>query len=300
MNCSIVITHWNKGKRLLDAILSVVGQVEKKDEIIVVDDCSQDLISKQTLRKARARYPKISFFINERNRGSSFAKDLGISKSKNDIIILLDGDDVLPEDSVAKIKAKFLSDDSLSFVFGNYTVKNTVTKTITEVDCSYLATSSGLLDARELARNWKLLGSSPFKKEAYLEVGGYDYLYPNTDDVDFHKRAILQGYKYGYLNEMIYVWNILEKSKSLNQSISPRNALFSTIRSLEFYFKYLPSKNFLWLLIEIFLRLLAKKNKFLLFLRKNLKSLVIFARSLQGNLLGKWKKIRGKKVKEKS
>lgn len=242
MNASIIITFYNKGELILKAIESVRDQISLKDEIIVVNDSSDDKNSLEHLEFAKEKYKNVKFLKTKENKGASYAKDFGIKRSENGIIILLDADDVLPKNSINKIKNKFLENPELSLVYGNYIRNEINTGKKKLVDCSKITTRKEI-DPNKLAKNWILLGTSPFLKNAYLEIGGFDKLYPKTDDVDFHRRLIANEYKCGYITDTIYIWN--RHSNGNNSNHSKKDSLFSSMRSFEFYFKYLSKKDFI-------------------------------------------------------
>ena len=96
MNVSAVIPTFNRGHCLLRAINSVLAQTTPVDEIIVVDDGSDDktydLLVKNELLDIRGQLPNIRYLYQE-NKGVSAARNLGIKEAENEYIALLDSDD---------------------------------------------------------------------------------------------------------------------------------------------------------------------------------------------------------------
>lgn len=259
MSVSVIITYYNKGELLLNAINSVYSEIDNSDEIIVINDCSDCVLSKAILNKAKELYGNDVLFIDTPiNSGSSFAKDYGIKHSKNEFIVLLDADDMLPNDTLTIVKDKFKSDPSIALVYGNY-IRNDLEKNAREiVDCS-LISNNEVLDPFKLAKNWILLGTSPFRKSVYFDIGGFDKLYPKTDDGDFLKRLIVNNYKCAYINQTIYVWN--RDSNGNNSGHARDEILFTSMRNFEFYFKFLNKLDFLKFIIKRFLVALYLKRK---------------------------------------
>jgi len=248
MNVSVIITYYNKDELLLSAIESIYLQIGDKDEVVVVNDCSTSELSKSSLQKAKNKYKKCVLFLDTpKNSGASFAKHYGIKNSKNNIIILLDADDILPVETIKKIKEKFKSDETIALVYGNY-LRNDVNENIEGVINCDKVSEEGILNPSKLARNWILLGTSPFKKDVYFEVGGFDRLYPKTDDVDFQRRLIVSDYKCAYIDDIVYVWNRYPNGN--NSGHKRTETLFSIMRNFEFYFKYLNGLDFLMFMIK--------------------------------------------------
>ena len=100
MNVSAVIPTFNRGHCLLRAINSVLAQTTPVDEIIVVDDGSDDktydLLVKSELLNMRGQLPNIRYLYQE-NKGVSAARNLGIKEAENEYIALLDSDDAWAE-----------------------------------------------------------------------------------------------------------------------------------------------------------------------------------------------------------
>ena len=104
MNVSAVIPTFNRGHCLLRAINSVLAQSTPVDEIIVVDDGSDDktydLLVKSELLDMRGQLPNIRYLYQE-NKGVSAARNLGIKEAENEYIALLDSDDAWAETKIA-------------------------------------------------------------------------------------------------------------------------------------------------------------------------------------------------------
>lgn len=258
-SASVIITFYNKGKLLINAIESVIHQTGLEDEILVINDCSNDTSSLLVLQTAQITYPQIRFLETPKNSGASYAKDFGIQRAINDLIILLDADDTLPDNAVNKIKHKFESDPSLALVYGNYIRHDIDLNTSKEIKCDVCTDADGLINPKPLIYKWLLLGTSPFKKSAYLETGGFDKLYPKTDDIDFLRRLILTHHKCGYLNETIYVWN--RDSDGNNSGHSRKEHLFSWMRNFEFYYTFLPTMEFIYFMTKKFILIIMMKIK---------------------------------------
>jgi glycosyltransferase involved in cell wall biosynthesis len=93
MQISVIIPTHNRASTLPRAIDSVLDQSLRADEIIVVDDGSDD----DTARLLAHDYPEV-VYLHQSNRGVSSARNLGISKARGEWIALLDSDDAwLPE-----------------------------------------------------------------------------------------------------------------------------------------------------------------------------------------------------------
>ena len=88
MLCSIIIPTYNRASYLGAAIDSVLGQMVPGDELIVVDDGSDD-DTPAVLRKYGSRIAA----IQGGHGGAGRARNLGIERARNDLVAFLDSDD---------------------------------------------------------------------------------------------------------------------------------------------------------------------------------------------------------------
>jgi glycosyltransferase involved in cell wall biosynthesis len=93
MQISVIIPSFNRIQTLVRAIESVLNQHSTVDEIIIVDDGSED----NTAALVSQDYPNIKL-IRQTNQGVSAARNTGIRQARFEWIALLDSDDSwLPE-----------------------------------------------------------------------------------------------------------------------------------------------------------------------------------------------------------
>jgi len=96
---SVIIPTYNRAKLLNMSLASVLNQTYKNIEIIVVDDGSKDNI-KEIINKLKDY--RIKFIKLKINKAPSYARNLGIKKSKGEFISFQDSDDFIHEDKLEK------------------------------------------------------------------------------------------------------------------------------------------------------------------------------------------------------
>ena len=88
----MIITYYNQGHWLVEAIESALASTYREIEIIVIDDGS-------TAPKTRAVLAKLNFpktqLICQANKGISYARNLGLTRARGKFVLYLDADDVL-------------------------------------------------------------------------------------------------------------------------------------------------------------------------------------------------------------
>lgn len=93
---SVIITCYNLGRFLAEAIQSVRRQTYKNFEIIVVDDCSSDN-TKEVLENIQDK-ENLKIIYLEKNSGQFGAFLEGLKVSSGQFVVMLDADDILLPD----------------------------------------------------------------------------------------------------------------------------------------------------------------------------------------------------------
>jgi glycosyltransferase involved in cell wall biosynthesis len=99
---SVIITNYNYGHFLAQAIESVLTQTYQNFELIVVDDGSTDH-SSEVIKSYEDRL--ITIFQNNAGQGAAF--NSGIAKARGEIVCFLDADDYFCKDKLAKVVVAF-------------------------------------------------------------------------------------------------------------------------------------------------------------------------------------------------
>lgn len=109
---SLIITTYNHGRYIEEAIASVQQQTHRPDEVIVVDDGSTD-----DTAQILSRYPQIKY-IRQANKGLASARNLGVLHSQGHYIVFLDADDLLYPQAIAKNLTYFGTHPDCAFISG--------------------------------------------------------------------------------------------------------------------------------------------------------------------------------------
>lgn len=220
------------------AVASVKAQTISGVSVILINDCSPDELT-NTICQELAALPDVTYIRHETNGNLSKARNTGFVAMENSIAIPLDADDTLPPNAVKEILKTFNTYPKTDMVFGDYIVSNPDTGVARIESCGILAHSNGELDVVKLAADWKLLGTSPCRKSLWEKIQGYSIAYGSTvQDVDFWRRALMQGAIGHYTNSVIYEWHRVESG--MNANVRESDYLPLRIDSLPFYDRYNP------------------------------------------------------------
>lgn len=107
---SVLICTYNYGRFLGECLNSVMRQTRAPDEIIVVDDGSQD-----DTRVVMKSFPSVRYFFQD-NAGKPTAMNRAMAVSTGDIVCHLDADDYWKPDKLERVCEPFRSQPSLGGV----------------------------------------------------------------------------------------------------------------------------------------------------------------------------------------
>ena len=199
---SVIIPCYNSGKYLAETIKSVLNQTYQNFEIIIVDDGSTDIFTRQYL--SALTHPKIKVFFKE-NEGVSIARNVAISHSTGEYILPLDADDIINKDYLELAVAEF--------------IRNRCLKLVT-CDVETFGCKKGIIASTEftieklLAKNLFVV-SSLFRRDDFDKTHGFN---PNMkegfEDWDFWLSLLADGGKVFRINKTCFYYRLHKDSRN--------------------------------------------------------------------------------------
>ena len=125
---SVVIPYYRKKLFLKKTVRSVLNQTFKKFEIIIIydDEDKEDLDYVKTIKNLDKR---IKLYINNKNIGAGFSRNLGIKKSTGKYICFIDADDIWHKEKL-RYQLQFMKKNRYSITHTSYNIKDTNNKII--------------------------------------------------------------------------------------------------------------------------------------------------------------------------
>jgi len=208
---SVYITSFNKGKYLRQAITSVLNQSLQPEEIIIVDDGSNDN-SREIIKGFASRYPEIiKPIINENNYGIAKTRNIAISHCKGELITFVDGDDYFFP-SKLESELKIIRNGNYGCVYSNHVF---VDEFSNENGCFADKEDhpvEGDLFIENFTRSFHVNSGSNFHNEMFyknnaIKIGLYDENIQIWEDWDFRIR-MSKKFRYGYCPEVNSAYRI--------------------------------------------------------------------------------------------
>jgi peptidoglycan/xylan/chitin deacetylase (PgdA/CDA1 family) len=200
---AVVITCFDLGRTLPEAIESVLAQTVPAQELVLVDDGSTDPLTLQVLDWIERHEPRVRLIRSE-HRGAAAARNTGIGATTAPFVVLLDGDDLF-EPTYLEQASKLLHErEDLSFVccalqaFGRASYRwkpppYTVAEALGRGACGHISTV--------------------FRRELWEDGPGFDSALPSYEDVDFWLDALRRGLHGVILDDVLLRYRVRQGSR---------------------------------------------------------------------------------------
>jgi len=190
---SVIIPAYNAEKLLPACLSALLNQSVDASgyEIIVVDDGSSDNTSEIVKGFKSVR------LLRQKNQGPAAARNEGVKHAKGNIILFTDSDCVPNGDWVEQMILPFKRNNDIAGVKGTYKTKQrSLAARFVQIEYE---------DKYDLLRKTEYIDfidtySAAFKKNVFVEFGGYDTSFPLAcaEDVELSFRMSSKGYKMVY------------------------------------------------------------------------------------------------------
>jgi len=193
---SILLPVYNDENYITDAISSVLNNSFRDFELVIINDGSNDM----TLEKIHEFNDSRIKLFNKPNTGLIDSLNYGIDKCQSDIIMRMDGDDVIhPKKIQIQLKEFLKSDFILLGTFG--VVINNSNTVVSKVKLPL--THNEIIEFQLKMLPSIIHASIMVYKEALLSVGKYDPKIEVAEDYDLFLRLSKIG-KVGNINSFLY------------------------------------------------------------------------------------------------
>jgi len=115
---TVGIPAYNEEKCVAQTIASVLKQISKNDEVLVVDNGSKDDTAEE-IKKMQKNDKRVKLLVIENNNGKSPALNLIIKKAKSDIIVQTDADVEVGGGAIPRLIRHFKGHPEIGGVSGN-------------------------------------------------------------------------------------------------------------------------------------------------------------------------------------
>jgi glycosyltransferase involved in cell wall biosynthesis len=197
---SIIITCYNLGEYLPEALQSALAQTHPDLEVVLIDDGSTDPATIRVL-DGLAPHPRLRVFRTA-NQGVARARNYGITQATGDYILPLDADDRIHADYAARAAAILDANPDVAFVGCHY-------RTFDLRQVEYRPAAYRLPEM--LVENVVPI-SSMFRRSAWDEAGGYCPELNSIEDWDLWICMLERGWRGEVIPEILFEYRVRPNS----------------------------------------------------------------------------------------
>lgn len=195
LRVSAIIPAHNEGRALSRCIQALCDASPSPDEtIVVVDGGCAELVQIADALGAQV------ILLSPRG-GPASARNVGAWAARGDVLLFVDADVLVPCDAIALIRSVLSRSPRVAALFGSYDDAPEATGFLSQ--CRNLFHHYVHQTAREEASTF-WAGCGAIRREAYLELGGFDERYrrPSVEDIELGLRLKHAGYRIRLCKEL--------------------------------------------------------------------------------------------------
>lgn len=228
---SVIIPSFNNRKEISRCVNSILNQIYKDFEIIIVDDCSTD-DTYEFINKNYGTNNKIKIFRNNENMKAAYTRNKAIEKSSGEYIAIQDADDYSADNRLSE-QVNFLNiNKDIDFVGSN--------AASFDDDGFWKKTNVKKNPKIEDFKNYHpfIHASIMFRRTALNDIGGYRVAKETErgQDYDLLMRMYSNGFKGENLENYLYFYY------ETIETVKKRN-LRRRLDGVKIRLKYYPWKN---------------------------------------------------------
>lgn len=198
---SIIVTCYNCEQSLTRTVQSLLSQIYRNFEIILVDDCSTDN-TKQLIKNLDAQYSKVTGIYLESNSGTYVAKNHGIKAATGKFLAFNDAGDTSSPFRIF-CQLLYIAKHNVVGCFCSYVRKNSSGELVPESKGTYIRQA--------------LIGLVVLKEYTLNTVGYFDSVRMSGDSEYIARLRRVMGFKNIRYYEKVF-YTAIEEEKSLTVS----------------------------------------------------------------------------------
>tara|TARA_B110000438_G_scaffold292685_1_gene331407 strand:- start:3719 stop:4438 length:720 start_codon:yes stop_codon:yes gene_type:complete len=198
--------YYQKINYVLNAINSVVSQTYQNYELIIIYDDSDEK-DLEILKKITLDNIKIRIIQNSKNLGAGYSRNIGIKKSKGEILSFIDADDEWISNKL-ELQLNFLNTYNYDFIFSGYQ-KIFKNKNINVISKYEFLDYQKLLLSCDIGLSTVMIRKKIIKNDLFLDL-------KTQEDFAAWLSITKNNYKAYNLKKVLVKWNYTKNSLSSN------------------------------------------------------------------------------------
>lgn len=217
---SVIMSEYNTDEHLLrESIESILKQTYKNIELVLIDDCGKNDVSKIA---KEFNDDRIKVYRNEKNSGLVYSLNKSLELAKGEYVARMDTDDYSYNDRIEK-QVKFILEHP------EYTVVGTNADFYDGENITGRSYRHGEVDRKQVLNGNVLIHPSIMaRKEAFLAVGGYPD-YKRCEDYAMWIKLFVNGYKMYNMDDVLLRYHV-SKDDYNKRTLKTRKGFFQLLK----------------------------------------------------------------------
>lgn len=218
LTIAVVIPTHDRLEGLWGSISSLLAQTVSPDEIIVVDDGSQEPVPDAVFDSFHAEI-KVKLLRNEKPMGGNNARNRGVLASTSDYIAFLDDDDAFKPNKIEELKKAIYASNEADIIYHPAHIH------MANEGVSYFSKPKVFKDGEDVFRHLlvkNVIGGTPMvtiKRQSLVDVGLFDEKMPALQDYELWLRLAKNGFRFFFIETALTDYYYETKKSSVSKSI---------------------------------------------------------------------------------
>jgi glycosyltransferase involved in cell wall biosynthesis/MoaA/NifB/PqqE/SkfB family radical SAM enzyme len=194
---SVVVTCYNYGRYLKEAVGSVLAQTWRDFEVVIVDDGSTDN-SREVIEQIIGANPSARIrAIHQPNSGQpAHSRNRGIREARGEYVLCLDADDMIPPTMLERCVSVLEANPQVAIAYTDRLDFDGVEQLV----------KAAPYDAKRLPYQNHLSYCALYRRKVWEDVGGYRDNVKGCEDWDFWVAACAAGHYGQYIPEPLFLY----------------------------------------------------------------------------------------------
>jgi glycosyltransferase involved in cell wall biosynthesis len=223
---AVVVAAYNCEGSIGETLESALGQTRSPQQVIVCDDGSTD----DTAQVVASFGPEVTL-VRQENRGDAAARNAALTLATTSHVVVLDADDVFEPRCLEAYAAALKSRPDLGIV----TCDAFLEADGVVFDRYYRQIARFVVDdqRRGVLHQHFIFGLAAIRRQALVDVGGWDTRYRGNSDTDLYLRLVLGGSPAGLVYEPLARYRLRSNSLSDERASNMRAMVTIVERATE-------------------------------------------------------------------
>ncbi len=206
---TVAIAHCDMGAYLPETLASLAAQTYGNLEVLVLDDGSTDLFSREVLAEEERRYPHFRF-LRQDNAGIGATRNRGLAEARGEFFVPMDADNIACPHMIETLVAAAKRNPGLAAVTC-YCLAFREPEDLANSRYLYALRPTGGPHLLAAVKNVYGDSNALFRTEAFRAVGGYETDRDcSAEDLEAFVKLVNAGHKIGTVPEYLFFYRCLE------------------------------------------------------------------------------------------